>query len=157
MDKSNWLCTRMIVMSLDVSKDHVLKKITNNLNWSSEDTNVFCARARTHTHTYIYCGVLVLSIQILQQSQAYILYLRERTILPNCLKMLTPHQGSGECFFIKDYDFIHTRNLRYSNFKRRLFQITQYEDISRAANLEKSMEINHIFLHSHHQDFEYLL
>ena len=32
----------MIVMSLDVSKDHVLKKIMNNLNWSSEDTNVFC-------------------------------------------------------------------------------------------------------------------
>jgi len=24
----------MIVMSLDVSKDHVLKKIMNNLNWS---------------------------------------------------------------------------------------------------------------------------
>jgi len=31
----------MIVMSSDVSKDHVLKKIMNNLNWSSEDTNVF--------------------------------------------------------------------------------------------------------------------
>jgi len=54
--------------------------------------------------------------------------------------------------FIKDYDFIHTRNLRYSNFKRRFFQTTQYEDISRAANLEKSMNINHIFLHSHRQD-----
>jgi len=24
----------MIVMSVDVSKDHVLKKIMNNLNWS---------------------------------------------------------------------------------------------------------------------------
>jgi len=35
------LCTRMIVMSLDMSKDHALKKIMNNLNWSSEDTNVF--------------------------------------------------------------------------------------------------------------------
>ena len=32
----------MIMMSLDVSKDHALKKIMNNLNWSSEDTNVFC-------------------------------------------------------------------------------------------------------------------
>ena len=31
----------MIEMSLDVSKNHVLKKIMNNLNWSSEDTNVF--------------------------------------------------------------------------------------------------------------------
>ena len=26
----------------DVSKDHVLKKIMNNLNCSSGDTNVFC-------------------------------------------------------------------------------------------------------------------
>ena len=33
---------RMIVMSLYVSKDHVFDKIMNNLNWSSEDTNVFC-------------------------------------------------------------------------------------------------------------------
>jgi len=32
----------MIVMSLDVSKKHILKKIVNNLNWSSEDANVFC-------------------------------------------------------------------------------------------------------------------
>jgi len=31
----------MIVMSLYASKDHVLDKIMNNLNWSSEDTNVF--------------------------------------------------------------------------------------------------------------------
>jgi len=31
----------MIVMSVDVSKDHVLRKIMNNLNWSGEDTNVF--------------------------------------------------------------------------------------------------------------------
>jgi ABC-type ATPase involved in cell division len=45
----------------------------------------------------IYPGILVLSIQILEQSQAYNLYLRERTISPNSLKMLTPHQGSGEC------------------------------------------------------------
>jgi len=34
MNKSSWLCNIMIVMSLDVSKDHVLKKIMNNLNWS---------------------------------------------------------------------------------------------------------------------------
>jgi len=32
----------MIVMSIDVSKNHVLKKIMNSLNWSNEDTNVFC-------------------------------------------------------------------------------------------------------------------
>jgi len=32
----------MIVISLDVSKDHVFKKNINNLNWSGEDTNVFC-------------------------------------------------------------------------------------------------------------------
>ena len=31
----------MVVMSLDVSKNHVLKKIMNNLNWLSEDTNEF--------------------------------------------------------------------------------------------------------------------
>jgi len=46
---------------------------------------------------YIYRGIFVLSIQILQQSQTYNLYLRERTISFNRLKMLTPHQGSGEC------------------------------------------------------------
>ena len=49
----------------------------------------------------IYRGILVLSIQILQQSQAYNLYLRERTISPNCLKMVTPHQGSGEWSLLK--------------------------------------------------------
>jgi len=31
----------MIVMPLDVSKNHALEKIMNNLNWSSEDTNAF--------------------------------------------------------------------------------------------------------------------
>ena len=31
----------MIEMSLDVSKNHFLKKIMNNLNLSSDDTNVF--------------------------------------------------------------------------------------------------------------------
>jgi len=29
-------------MSLDVSKNHALKKIMNNLNWSCDDKNVFC-------------------------------------------------------------------------------------------------------------------
>ena len=29
------------MMSLDLSKHHALKKIMDNLNWSSEDTNVF--------------------------------------------------------------------------------------------------------------------
>jgi len=77
-------------MSLDVNKDHALKKVMNNLHWSSEDTNVFCL-------LYIYRGIFVLSIQILQQSQTYNLYIRERTISFNRLKMLTPHQGSGEC------------------------------------------------------------
>jgi len=42
-------------------------------------------------------------------------------ISPSRLKMLTPHQGSG-MLFIKDYDFTHTRNLWFSNFKRRFFQ-----------------------------------
>jgi len=50
---------------------------------------------------YIYHGILVLSIQILQQSQAYNLHLREGTISPNHLKMLTPYQGSGECSLLK--------------------------------------------------------
>ena len=53
--------------------------------------------------------------------------------------------------FIKDYDFIHTRNLWFSNFKKEVLSTTQYEDISRVANLEKSMEIDHIFLQSHRQ------
>ena len=42
MNKSSLLCNRMIMMSLDVSKDHVLRKIMNNLNWSGKDTNAFC-------------------------------------------------------------------------------------------------------------------
>jgi hypothetical protein len=50
---------------------------------------------------YIYRGILVLSIQILQQSQAYNLYLREGTISPNHLKMVTPSEGSGECSLLK--------------------------------------------------------
>jgi len=33
-DNSSLLYTRMIVMSLDVSIDNVLKKMINNLNWS---------------------------------------------------------------------------------------------------------------------------
>jgi len=49
--------------------------------------------------------------------------------------------------FIKDYEFTHTR-MQFSNFKRRT---TQYEDISITANSEKSIEIDHIFLHSHRQ------
>ena len=88
----------------------------------------------------------------MQQSQAYNLYLKETTVSYDHLKML----ASGEYSLLK-IDFLHTRNLQYYNFKMRFFQTTQYEDISRAANLEKSMEINHIFLHSHRQDFEYLI
>jgi len=34
MGKFSLLCVRMIVMSLDISIDHVLKKMINNLNWS---------------------------------------------------------------------------------------------------------------------------
>jgi len=57
---------------------------------------------RTLTYfAYIYHGILVLSIQILQQSQAYNLYLTERTISFNRLKILTPYQGSGECSLLK--------------------------------------------------------
>jgi len=50
---------------------------------------------------YIHRGILVLSIQILQQSQTYNLYLREITISSNRLKMQTPHQGSGEYSLLK--------------------------------------------------------
>jgi len=54
MDKFNWLYTRMIEMSLDVSKNHVLKKIMNNLNWSSEDTNVFYFMHHVNwTHSFL--------------------------------------------------------------------------------------------------------
>jgi len=81
-------------MSLDVSNDHALKKIMNNLNWSSEETNVFCL-------LYIFWYFTFLSIQILQQSQAYNLYLREGTISSNHLKMPIPHQGSGRCSLLK--------------------------------------------------------
>jgi len=62
--------------------------------WIGQVRTVFCL-------LYIYCGVLVLSIQILQKSQAYNLYFRERTISPNCLKMLTPRQGSGKCSLLR--------------------------------------------------------
>ena len=106
----------MIVMSLDVSKDHVLKKIMNNLNWSSEDTNVYFAY-------YIYRGILVLLIQIFQQCQAYNLYLREGAISPDHLKMLTPHQGSGECSLLKiTILYIKETNLQFFFLKRRFFQ-----------------------------------
>jgi len=41
----------------------------------------------------------------LRQSQTYCLYLRETTIPPNHLKMLTLHQRSEECFFILKFTF----------------------------------------------------
>jgi len=50
----------MIVMSLDVSKDHVLKKIMNNLNWLGKDTNVFCL---LYIYIYIY-AILFLSMLV---------------------------------------------------------------------------------------------
>jgi len=114
----------MIAMSLDVRKDYALKKIMN--------------------------GILVLSIQILEQSQTYNLYLREGTISPNHFKMLTPHQGSDECSLLKIM-FLYIRETNLQFLKKGVLSTTQYEDISRAANLEESMNIYHIFLQSHCQ------
>jgi len=34
--------TNLEEILIDLSKDHALKKIMDNLNWSREDTNVFC-------------------------------------------------------------------------------------------------------------------
>jgi len=53
--------------------------------------------------------------------------------------------------FIKDYDFTHTINLWFLFYKETL-SATQYEDnISKTVNLEKSMKIYHIYLHSYSQ------
>jgi len=49
----------MIVMTLDVSKDHVLKKIMNNLNWSSEDTNV-PSKKKVRTLMYFACDIYIM-------------------------------------------------------------------------------------------------
>jgi len=113
MDKSNWLCTRMIVMSLDVSKDHVLKKIMNNLNWSSEDTNVFCL--------YISWYFSFVNTDIAAKSSIQFVPYRKNNIIQS-FENLNTISRKWWMLFIKDYDFIHTRNLRFSNFKRRFFQ-----------------------------------
>ena len=110
----------MIEMSLDVSKNHALKKIMNNLNWSSEDTNVF-----------------------------YLLYISWQFVFVNISKC--KYSRNQRIFFIKDYDFTHTKNLWFSNFERRFFQQLNMKISLRAVNLEKNMEINKIFLSSHHQ------
>jgi len=91
----------MIVMSLDVSKDHVLRKIMTNLNWSGEDTNVFCLLYISwyfifvNISKYRYCSKVKHTICILEK-----------------WRML----------FIKDYNFTHIGNLRFFNFERRFFQ-----------------------------------
>ena len=105
---------------------------------------------------YIYRGILFLSLLVYTDIAAkwsiqFVSY-RNNNIIRSFENV-----SKWRMLFIKDCDFIHTRKLQYSNFKRSFFQTTQYEDISRATNLEKSMEINHIFLHSHRQDFEYLI
>jgi hypothetical protein len=101
-------------MSLDLSKDHALKKIMDNLNWSGEDTNIFyLLYIWWYFSKYRYCSKS--SVQFAPQRKNNIAQLLENA-------NTTPHQGSGECFFIKDYDFIHTRNLRFPNFKRMFFQ-----------------------------------
>jgi len=115
--------------------DYVLEWLWCHLMWvrimsSRKLWTIWIGQVRTlmyfdiyiYIYIYIYCGVLVLLIQILQQSQTYNLYLRERTISPNCLKNANTTSRKWRMLFIKDYDFIHTRNLRFSNFKRRFFQ-----------------------------------
>jgi len=65
----------MIVMSLDVSKDHVLKKIMSNLNWSGMDTNVFCLLYISWYFIFVivsiyrYCSKVKHTICILQKQQ----------------------------------------------------------------------------------------
>ena len=65
----------MIEMSLDVSKNHVLKKIMNNLNWSSEDTNIFYLLyiswyfISVNISKYRYCNKVKHTICILEKQQ----------------------------------------------------------------------------------------
>jgi len=63
----------MIVMSLDVSKDLVLRKILNNLNWSGEDTNVFfllyISWYFVNISKYRYCSKVKHTICILEKQQ----------------------------------------------------------------------------------------
>ena len=65
----------MIEMSLDVSKNHVLKKIMNNLNWSSEDTNIFYLLyiswyyISVNISKYRYCSKVKHTICILEKQQ----------------------------------------------------------------------------------------
>jgi len=54
-DNSSLLYTRMIVMSLNVSIDNVLKKMINNLSWS---------RSTISFVNYIYCSILFLSMLV---------------------------------------------------------------------------------------------
>ncbi|AES65680.1 hypothetical protein MTR_2g045320 [Medicago truncatula] len=63
--------------------------------------------------------------------------------------MVTPHQGSGECSLLKIM-ILHVQET--CSFLNEVLSTTQYEDISRAADLEKSMKIDYIFQQSHCQE-----
>jgi len=104
----------MIVMSLDASKDHVLKKVMNNLNWSSKDTNVFCL-------LYISWYFSFVNTDIAAESNTQFVPLRKNNII-QLFENANTTSRKWRMLLITDYDFIHTRNLRFSNFKRRFFQ-----------------------------------
>ena len=62
-------------MSFDVTKDHVLNKIMDNLNWLGEDTNVFCLLyiawyfISVSISKYRYCSKVKHTICILEKQQ----------------------------------------------------------------------------------------
>jgi len=114
MNKSSWLCNWIIVLSLDLSKDHDLKKIMNNLNLLCDHTNVFCLLYISWYFSFVNTYIAVKSsIQFVHQRKNNIIQLFENA---------NTTLRQWRMLFIKDYDFIHTRNLRFSNFKRRFFQ-----------------------------------
>jgi len=74
---------------------------------------------------YIYCYILVLSIlvntDIAAKSSIRFVPLRKNNITQSFENAKTTSR-KWRMLFIKDYDLIHTRNLRFYNFKRMFFQ-----------------------------------
>jgi mRNA deadenylase 3'-5' endonuclease subunit Ccr4 len=72
---------------------------------SIKDANIFYC-------SYTCRGILFLSIQptqILGQSQAYYLYLKETTMSSNRVKILALRQASWECIFVEACNSTHTK------------------------------------------------
>ena len=117
MDKSNWLCTIMIMVPLDVSE----KIMFSRKLWTSWIGQV---RTLMYFDYYIYHGILFLSILVntcIAVKSSIQFVPRRKNNITKSFESANTTLRMQRMFFIKDYGFTHTRYLQFSNFKRRFF------------------------------------